>query len=84
MTTSPSMTTFFDPTPQGHRPAHDASRPRILLSVPEAAYELGLGRTRVYELMRDGTLESVHVGRLRKIPATALVDFVERCRRQGA
>ena len=42
-----------------------------------------MGRTRVYELMRDGDLESVHVGRLRKIPVSALVDFVERCRMQG-
>ena len=83
MTTSPPLTAFFEPLPERRRAAHDTPRPRILLSVPEAAYELGVGRTRVYELMRDGDLESVHVGRLRKIPVSALVDFVERCRMQG-
>lgn len=57
-----------------------AKQPRILLSVEEAGYLLGIGRTRVYELMKSGAIESVHVGRLRKIPAEALRDFVERCR----
>ncbi|MBO1750497.1 helix-turn-helix domain-containing protein [Actinotalea sp. BY-33] len=57
-----------------------AEPPRILLSVEETGYLLGIGRTRVYELMKSGALESVHVGRLRKIPAEALRDFVERCR----
>ncbi len=57
-----------------------AEHPRILLSVEEAGYLLGVGRTRIYELMKSGAIESVHVGRLRKIPAEALRDFVERCR----
>lgn len=72
-----------DPYPSFDRRTTRAAgpkQPRILLSVEEAGYLLGVGRTRIYELMKSGALESVHVGRLRKIPAEALTDFVERCR----
>jgi excisionase family DNA binding protein len=56
---------------------------RLLLSVTEAAFVLGVGRTRMYELLAAGLVESVHIGRLHKIPAGALEDFVERCRAFG-
>lgn len=53
------------------------SRLPVLLVRPEdAADALGVGRTKVYELMRSGALRSVKVGGLRRIPAAALAEFV--------
>ena len=53
---------------------------RLLLSVVEAAERLGIGRTLMYELLGSGQIESVHVGRLHKVPADALTAFIERQR----
>ena len=53
---------------------------RLLLTVVEAAHRLGIGRTLMYELLSSGQIESVHVGRLHKVPVAALSTFVERCR----
>jgi excisionase family DNA binding protein len=49
----------------------------LLLRVDEAAEALALSRTKVYELMASGELESVKVGRARRVPTAALVDFLE-------
>ncbi len=55
----------------------------VLLVRPEdAAIALGIGRTKVYELMRAGALRSVKIGGLRRIPATALADFVAKLEEQ--
>lgn len=45
---------------------------RLLLTVEEAADLLGIGRTLTYQLIRDGDLTTVKVGRLRRVPARAL------------
>jgi excisionase family DNA binding protein len=50
--------------------------PALLVRAEDAAVALGIGRTKVYELMRSGVLRSVKIGGLRRIPATALADFV--------
>lgn len=50
----------------------------LLLSVRDAARQLGLGRDSCYELVRSGRLRSVAVGRKRLIPVAELVAFVER------
>lgn len=49
---------------------------KLLLSVLEAAQRLGIGRTLMYELLSSGQIESVHVGRLRRVPVEALAAFV--------
>jgi excisionase family DNA binding protein len=54
----------------------DLDLPVLLVRPEDAATLLGLGRTKVYELMRSGALRSVRIGGLRRIPATALADFV--------
>ena len=51
---------------------------RLLFSVPEAAHRLGISRSRLYEIIADGGIETVTIGRLRKISTCALEDFVER------
>jgi excisionase family DNA binding protein len=61
---------------------------RVLLTPEEAGEGLGIGRTTVYALMKSGELESVQIGRLRRIPTSALHDYaarlVQRARNQEA
>jgi excisionase family DNA binding protein len=52
---------------------------KLLLTVVEAAHRLGIGRTLMYELLGTGRIESVHVGRLHKVPVEALTRFVAAC-----
>lgn len=49
---------------------------RLLVSPQEAGQALGIGQTKVYELLRIGDLRSIKVGRLRKIPVSELHRFV--------
>ena len=56
--------------------------PRVMLTLTEAAERLSIGRTTIYELLASGALESVYIGKLRRIPLDCLVEFVERCRRE--
>jgi excisionase family DNA binding protein len=50
----------------------------LLLSVEEAAEALNLGRAKVWQLVGDGTLPSIKIGRTRRVSRQALLDFVER------
>lgn len=52
----------------------------LLLTVTQVADRLGCGRTFVYELIGTGELEAVKLGRLRRIPASALDALVQRLR----
>ncbi len=56
---------------------------KVLLTVEEAAERLSIGRTKAYELMATGALESVTIGRCRRIPVEALEPFVTTLRRTG-
>ena len=49
---------------------------RLLLRVDEAADALGLGRTKVYELVMSGEIASVKIGRARRVPLDALKHWV--------
>ena len=49
-----------------------------LLTVVEAAQQLCLSRSKVYELLADGELPSVRIGRTRRIMTSDLADFVAR------
>ncbi len=53
---------------------------KLLLDVEEAGEATSLGRSKLYELMRDGIIESVKVGKRRLIPAEALEAYVARLR----
>jgi excisionase family DNA binding protein len=60
---------------------HTENGPRVaplLLKPEEAADALGVARTRVYQLIRVGELRSVKIGKVRRIPVTALHAYVER------
>lgn len=56
----------------------------VLLTVEEAARRLGVGRTTCFKLVSAGEIESVVVGRLRRIPAEALPVYVAKLRRSAA
>ena len=51
---------------------------RLLLTVPEAAWRLGLSRATVYELVAAREISVIKVGRATRIPAAELVAWVER------
>ena len=53
---------------------------KLLLTPVEAAQVLGIGRSTVYELMRAGQLESVHIGACRRVPAEAVHSFLLQLR----
>jgi excisionase family DNA binding protein len=46
-----------------------ASGQAVLLTVEEAAERLRIGRTSMYRLVSTGAVETVTVGRLRRVPA---------------
>ena len=51
-----------------------------LLTPEEVAYQLGIGRTTVFDLLATSELDSLKIGRSRRIPVQALVDFIERAK----
>ena len=52
--------------------------PKLLLTAVEEAEQLTVSRTKIYELMAAGTLRSIRIGRLRRVPVDALKDFIDR------
>ncbi|WP_380285937.1 helix-turn-helix domain-containing protein [Kitasatospora purpeofusca] len=48
----------------------------VALTVEEAARRLGVGRTTTYALVASGEVPSVTIGRLRRVPAEALKEYV--------
>ena len=60
-----------------------AAAGRLLLTVEEAARLLGIGRTTAYALVKSGELESIPLGRLRRIPAECVTEYINRLRAQA-
>lgn len=50
----------------------------LLVSVRDAARELGIGRDSAYALVREGRLRSISVGRRILVPRAELERFIER------
>jgi excisionase family DNA binding protein len=63
-------------------PAPRQPSDHALLTVEEGAERLHIGRTRMYALVKSGAIESVQIGRLRRIPATAIDAYADRLRRR--
>ena len=51
---------------------------QLLVTPEEAARRLSVGRTTIYELMASGELQSVNIGRCRRVPVSSLSSFVNR------
>lgn len=49
---------------------------KLLLTPHEAAQVLGIGRSKLYQLMRAGTVASVRIGSCRRIPAASLPHLI--------
>ena len=56
---------------------------KLLLTPVEAARALGIGRSKVYELLSSGELDSVRIGSCRRVPADALHSFLIQLRAGG-
>ena len=54
----------------------EMARQPMLLRPEEVARSLAIGRTAVFELIRTGELRSVKIGKSRRIPADAVVEYV--------
>lgn len=50
---------------------------RLAYGIRDAAEAIGLGRSTLYEMMKEGTLRFVKVGNRRLIPADALRSLLE-------
>ena len=51
---------------------------KMLLRPLEAAHTLGIGRTKIYELIATGEIPSVKIGRLVRVPVYALRRWIEQ------
>ena len=51
---------------------------KFLLRVEEVADVLDISRTRVYDLIRSGELQSLKIGGSRRVPSTAVQLLVDR------
>lgn len=50
--------------------------PETLLTVKDVAQRLAIGRTTVYELISRGGLKTIKIGRARRIPESALDEWI--------
>lgn len=56
---------------------------QLLLTPVQAARMLGIGRSKLYELLAKGEVESVRIGNCRRIPAQALHNFLAELSKAG-
>ena len=68
--------------PAAHVPTSRPMPERVLLTVEEAAERLHIGKTKTYALVKAGEIESVRIGRLRRIHVDAIQAYAKRLARQ--
>lgn len=56
----------------------DALPQRVLLTVEEAGERLGIGKTKAYSLVKSGALDSVLIGRLRRVHVDSINEYAAR------
>jgi excisionase family DNA binding protein len=71
----PGQARNADQEDQGSWENNGPIRP-LLLTVPEAAALLSVGRTTLYELIGSGEISVVHIGRSCRVPVEAIYEFV--------
>lgn len=57
---------------------------RLLLTVEEAAEALTISRWKVFDLIRCGELCSIKIGGLRRVPRSAIEEYVARLLREAS
>lgn len=55
---------------------HTPVQPAMLLTIADAAARLSVSRRTMYDLVRRGVVNSVHIGRARRVGVSALNDFI--------
>jgi len=55
--------------------------PRLLLTPTEAAAALGIGRSKLYELLKSGTVPSITIGACRRIVADDLIGVIDELKK---
>ncbi len=56
----------------------------LLVSIPETGHQLGVGRTKVYGLIDEGELETIHIGDRHLVIQASIKRLVERLAQQAA
>jgi len=54
-----------------------------LLKIEDAARVLSLGRSKTYQLVMEGAIPSIHIGRSRRIPVAALERWIDERTREA-
>lgn len=57
---------------------------QLLCSIAEAGATLGLGRTKIYEMLESGEIRSVRIGGRRLVIIESLNAFVEKAKGEQA
>ncbi|MEV5895764.1 helix-turn-helix domain-containing protein [Nonomuraea fuscirosea] len=57
---------------------------RLLFTVPEAAEALAISRSKLYQLLATGAVDSIRIDGSRRIPISALTDYITRLTRKEA
>ena len=68
------------PSPSPNPASTQPTSQPLLLTVSQAAQQLGISRSLLYELLAADEIESITIGRLRRIPVDALATYIERQR----
>lgn len=58
-------------------------QPERLLTVEETADRLNVGRSTTYSLVASGELESIKIGKLRRVPESAVQKFIDDLRSEA-
>ena len=61
----------------------DAAREPITVRIREACRITGIGRSKLYELIAEGEIETIKVGAMTLVPVAGLRAFIEGRRDQG-
>ncbi|MGH3686255.1 MAG: helix-turn-helix domain-containing protein [Pseudonocardiaceae bacterium] len=67
-----------DQPPTSETPVSRPMPERVLLTVEEAAERLHIGKTKTYALVKTGEIESILIGRLRRIHIDAIDTYTAR------
>jgi excisionase family DNA binding protein len=57
---------------------------KLLLTPTEAAQVLSISRSKLYELIGEGRLTTVRIDASRRVPAQALVEFIQHLQQPEA
>ena len=63
---------------------HQHQVPRLSYTLDQAIAATGLGRTRIYTAIANGTLRTFKDGRRRMVSAQALTDYIQARERETA